>query len=168
MRSGAAVIALQYGEVPLRSARSRLGERAGRARLDRWQETLATVTSRPPIRAPHGLNGTLRQTARIVCRSKEAALGIKQRRRCRRKYASCLRSARRFGLSIHTSPSLPRDPQRHRRRATCRSGFMGRHGADRAGSGKLDESEPRVAGLKFWATESFVHPNTPAQEHRVF
>ena len=110
-----------------------LGERAARARLDRWQETLATVTSRPPIRAPHGLNGTLRQSTRIVCRSKEAALGIKQRRRCRRKYASCLRSARRFGLSIHTSPSLPRDPQRHRRRATCRSGFMGRHGADRAG-----------------------------------
>jgi len=133
-RGGASYSGLHQGCHGAIRLRCRQGGRSRQwEQQDRWQETLATVTSRPPIRVPHGLNGTLRQSTRIVCRSKEAALGIKQRRRCRRKYASCLRSARRFGLSIHTSPSLPRDPQRHRRRATCRSGFMGRHGADRAG-----------------------------------
>jgi len=42
MRSGAAVIALQYGEVPLRSARSRLGRACRRARLGSVIDILQT------------------------------------------------------------------------------------------------------------------------------
>ena len=118
-------------------------------------KTLASVTSPPPIRAARGLSRLSNKPKHEDRMSEQrGSSGSKRRRRCGRECAPCLSSVRRFRPSIPISLSLPRDrPQRPRRRATCRSGSMGRHGADRdAGAGAIRFAPIAATGSRWSAT----------------
>ena len=73
------------------------------------------------------------EVMRFEWQTKKSNLAINRpRQRCGQECERRLRTARRFRVTIRIFPSLPRNhPPRLRPRATCRSGSMSRHGADR-------------------------------------
>ena len=114
-------------------------------------KTLASVTSPPPIRAaPAYLSRSNKPKHEVRMSEQRGSSRSKRRRRCRRE---CTMSQQRPPVPPYDpfSPSPPRDHcSAPIRRATCRSGFMGRHGADRdAGAGAIrfaPNRRPALAG----------------------